>query len=234
MNGKQMVRFMIPALSFLLSAGCALRALENRENIEKEIPMKQVTWNIDNLESIGGHKTAIEGAPRVIESPGGKAVEFDGVDDAIFVEASPLAGAKAFTAEVVFCPYPGGMKEQRFFHMQENSSDNRIMFEIRLTDDNRWFLDTFIKMGEENHTLYAEESTHPVGPWYHAAIVVDGKEMRHYVNGVQELSQEIAFLPHGEGRTSIGVRINRVCWFKGAIRKARFTDRVLSPEEFMK
>jgi hypothetical protein len=28
--------------------------------------------------------------------------------------------------------------------------------------------------------------------------------------------------------------MNRVYWFKGAIRKARFTPRALTPEEFMR
>jgi hypothetical protein len=27
--------------------------------------------------------------------------------------------------------------------------------------------------------------------------------------------------------------MNRVFWFKGAVRKARFTPRALSPQEFM-
>lgn len=196
--------------------------------------MEHVVWEINNLDCIGGHKTTVAGSPRVIKTPVGKAVEFDGVNDALFVETNPLAGAKVFTAEVIFRPDENGLKEQRFFHMQEIGRENRILFEIRLTDDNQWFLDTYIRLGNGNYTLYAEEFKHPIGPWYHAAIVVDGKEMRHYVNGVRELAQELAFSPHGQGRTSIGVRINKVHWFKGAVRKARFTHRVLSPEEFLK
>jgi hypothetical protein len=39
--------------------------------------------------------------------------------------------------------------------------------------------------------------------------------------------------PLAAGRTSIGVRLNRVFWFKGAISKARFTARALAPAEFM-
>jgi hypothetical protein len=117
--------------------------------------------------------------------------------------------------------------------MQEKASDDRILFETRLTDDGRWFLDTFIKSGAGNHTLFAEEFKHPVGKWYHAAIVVDGKEMRHYVDGRQELATQIDYRPQKAGQTSLGVRINKVHWFKGAIRTVRFTKRVLEPKDFL-
>jgi hypothetical protein len=33
----------------------------------------------------------------VIETPAGRAVEFDGVDDALVVDVHPLAGAETFT-----------------------------------------------------------------------------------------------------------------------------------------
>ncbi len=57
--------------------------------------------------------------------------------------------------------------------------------------------------------------------------------MRHYVNGKMELAGKITIKPMGNGRTSIGVRQNKVFWFKGAVRKTRFTNRALSPTEFM-
>jgi len=191
------------------------------------------TWTLDNLQTLGGHRAFVVGAPRVIDAQDGRAVEFDGRRDALFVDRHPLAGASSFTAEVIFRPYADGGKEQRFLHMQEDGSEDRIMFEIRLTDDGRWFLDAYVKSGEEGYMLYATKHRHPIGPWYHAAIVVDGDEMRNYVNGVEELSTEIEFTPQREGRTSVGTRINEVSWFKGAVRKARFTPRVLPPEEFL-
>jgi len=42
------------------------------------------------------------------------------------------------------------------------------------------------------------------------------------------------FKPQKEGRTSIGVRINQVSWYKGAVRQVRITPRVLMPQEFLK
>jgi hypothetical protein len=65
------------------------------------------------------------------------------------------------------------------------------------------------------------------------AAVYDGHEFRNYVNGVQEGLAAIHFAPQGAGRSSVGVRMNLVNYFKGAIRVARFTRRALSPAEFL-
>jgi hypothetical protein len=196
-------------------------------------PAAAVTWNFTRLDEIGGHKTTLAGSPRLVDTVDGKAIEFDGIGDGVFVEFSPLTGLKQFTAEVIFRPYAGGAKEQRFLHFQEEGSDNRLLFEIRIVED-RWFLDTFIKSGGGNHTLFAEKSTHEIGPWYHAAVVVDGATMRHYVNGKEELSTPIKYEPQDNGRTSIGVRINKVSWFKGAVWQVRITPAVLSPRDFLR
>lgn len=194
---------------------------------------EQVIWRLDNLETIGGYPIVIEGDPRVIDTVSGTAIEFDGIDDGIFLDVHPLAGVSTFTVEVVFNPYRDGEPEQRFFHMQEDPSQERVMFETRLVDGDQWFLDTFIYSGEQKIPLYAEGHKHDVGSWYHAAIVVDESSFSHYVNGELELSEPIQFEAQEAGRTSLGVRINKVNWFKGAIRTARFTPRALTPDEFL-
>jgi len=51
----------------------------------------------DRLDRIGGHPTTVLGGPRVVETPVGNAIEFDGVHDALLVDAHPLAGADTFT-----------------------------------------------------------------------------------------------------------------------------------------
>jgi hypothetical protein len=193
----------------------------------------QEVWRLDNLESIAGHRVSVEGNPVVINTPAGKAIEFDGVDDGIFLDDNPLAGWSTFTVEVVFSPYPGGAPEQRYFHMQENRSDARVMFETRLVDDNLWFLDTFVKSGEQSIPLYAIDHQHEIGSWYHAAIVVNENSFSHFVNGQLELSEPIEYQAQQAGTTSLGVRLNKVHWFKGAIRTVRFTPRALAPEEFL-
>jgi len=197
---------------------------------EKE---QHVIWELDNLEEIGGHKVIVEGEPKVIDTPYGKALEFDGVDDGIFFDVHPLAGMTEFTVEVIFQPYADGQPEQRFFHMQEQETTERVMFETRLIEDNLWFIDTFMQSNDQNYTMFAIGNKHELGPWYHAAIVVDGKTFKHYVNGKMELGKEVEFTPQKPGRTSLGVRINKVYWYKGAIRKARFTPRAMSSDEFL-
>ena len=107
------------------------------------------------------------------------------------------------------------------------------MFETRLVEGDRWFLDTFIKSGQRSAVLYAENHIHDTGAWQHAAIVVDGETMRHFVDGQLELGESLLYEPQSTGRTSLGARINEVHWFKGAIRTVRFTPRALSPDEFL-
>lgn len=194
---------------------------------------EQIVWRFDNLDAVGGHAITVEGEPKVIDTPAGKAIEFDGVDDGLFLDVHPLAGMTTFTVEVVFRPYRSGAAEQRFFHMQEDPSQERVMFETRLVGEDQWFLDTFIYSGEQKIPLYAEEHKHSIDAWYHAAIVVDEASFRHYVNGELELAEPIRFESQASGRTSIGVRLNRIDWFKGAIRTARFTPRALAPEDFL-
>jgi len=211
---------------FVVVVLCSVAGLSQRSQ-------SSLTWKIDNLGKINGNAVSIVGHPQVIDAPGGKAIAFDGVGDSLLLNTNPLAGAEAFTVEAVFRPEVGGAKEQRWFHIQEDNSENRVLLETRLVGD-EWFLDTYIRSGENNRTLFAENFKHPLGAWYHVALVFDGKEMRHYVEGREEMSGPLTISPLTAGKTSIGVRMNRVYWFKGAVQKVRFTFRALQPSEFMK
>jgi hypothetical protein len=200
-------------------------------------PPDQVTWTFDRLDQIGGHPTTVSGHPRLIDTPKGKAVEFNGVDDAIFVDVHPLAGAATFTWEAVFRP-DGGNTEQRWFHLEENPADgantnSRMLFEIRVIDG-KWCLDAFNRSGDQEKALLNRQHLHSLGEWHHVAAVYDGTEFRSYVDGVQDGAFTIHLRPQGAGRTAVGVRINKLYYFKGAIRQARFTRRALAPSEFLK
>jgi Concanavalin A-like lectin/glucanases superfamily len=192
----------------------------------------EIVWKLDNLKKIGGVEATVVGDPRVTRSNEGKAILFDGTDDGVFLETNPVENAKAFTVEAIFRP-DGGNKEQRWFHIQQDDADNRVLLEIRVIGD-EWFLDTFIKSGENRLTHYAENFKHKIGAWYHVALVFDGSEMRHYVDGKLELAGKLAITPFGKGKTSLGVRQNKVHWFKGAIRRVRITKFALLPAKFMK
>jgi hypothetical protein len=187
-------------------------------------------WNFNNIEQIGQYKTKVTGSPVVIETPMGPAIEFDGKDDALFLETHPLAGFEEFTVEIIFRPDAGGLAEQRFFHMHTNDT-NRVIIETRLTGD-QWFFDTFIKSGKPQKTLYSEMFLHPLGKWYHVALTYKDTKMSHYVNGFEELTGNVKFIPVNEGTTSIGCRINQIYWFKGAIHKIRIASKAIPSENF--
>ena len=189
------------------------------------------TWRFDRIDNIGGHATTVLGEPRVVETPIGKAAEFDGVDDALVVPVHPLAGASTFTWEAIFRP-DGGQREQRWFHLQEEGSRNRLLFEIRVVED-QWFLDSyaFSPIGEK--ALMNRTALHPLRRWHHVAAVYDGTTFSNYVDGVKQGEAQVTLAPQGPGRTSVGVRINLVDYFKGAIHSSRFTRRALSPAEFL-
>jgi hypothetical protein len=126
------------------------------------------------------------------------------------------------------------VEAQRFFHLSENGSNNRVLFETRLPGDGTWLFDTFVESNAAGEALFNDMTPHPLDEWYHLACVIDGETQRHYVNGMHELSVDQQFSPPlMAGRTSIGVRINQLYFFKGAIRFARFTPSVLSPPEFL-
>lgn len=197
----------------------------------------QTVWTFDRLDRIGGIAPHIEGQPEIIATPIGKATQFDGVDDALFLDTHPLAGARTFTIEAVFRP-DGGAFEQRWLHLAENGpdgkpGDTRLMFEIRVVG-NSWYLDAFANGPGYKQTLVFPHTLYPVGQWYSVAQSFDGKTYRAYVDGILQGEAEIAFVPQGKGQTSAGTRINRRNYFHGAIRMARFTRRALRPTEFLK
>jgi len=216
--------------SLLATALSLLGAVLLSRTSESDTPV--IDWKIDNFQRIGGHPVTVLGNPQITSTDAGAALLFDGEGDAVVVHTNPIAGARSFTVEVVFRPDPGGAAEQRFLHMQSTET-RRLLIETRVRG-NDWFLDTFLKFDESDRTLQAKDRLHPLGEWCHAALVYDGREMHHYVNGVQEISGPVAFSPLGPGETSIGCRLNRVYWFKGAIRRIRVTHAVLGPEEFLK
>jgi len=210
---------------------------------------RQTTWTFDRLDTIGGLPVKVDGNPKVIDTPLGKAVEFDGVGDSLYIDEHPLAGAGQFTFEAIFRP-DGGAAEQRWFHLAERSAatgqlvtvtgsstqdaNARFLFELRVVDGDRWCLDAFVAGPGYNRALLFRDKLHPIGQWYHVASTYDGKVFRSYVNGELQGEAEVAFKPQGAGGTSVGTRMNHVNYFKGAVRQARFTPRALTPDEFLK
>jgi Concanavalin A-like lectin/glucanases superfamily len=200
-------------------------------------------WTFDHLNKVGGLPTTIIGHPHLIKAPVGKAVQFDGVGDALFIGENPLAGADAFTFEVIFRPERGGAEEQRWFDISEldpktgadevHDRENRYLFEIRVIGD-QWCLESLVRTPTGGKQLIDRQLLHPLDVWHHVAMVYDRNEFRSYINGVLEGKEAAHFEPIGPGHTSVGVRINKVYYFKGSVEEARFTRRALAPEEFLK
>ncbi|MFC1490833.1 LamG domain-containing protein [Candidatus Latescibacterota bacterium] len=228
--GSMKYLYVVLLLAAMITLSCS-----NENGKEARLGTGQIVWNINNLAVIGGHEIAITGFPNFIDTPSGKAIVFDGEQDGLQVTDHPLSRAEKFTLEIIFCPYPDGPKEQCVLHLQEDGSENRLLVKTRLTDDNQWYLETFMSSADGNQTLSDSTQVHPLGEWFNGTLVFDGVEARLYVNGVLEFSAEIPdFTPYQEGLISIGVSKNKTYWFKGAIIKTCFTRSALSPEEFLK
>ena len=182
-----------------------------------------IVWRLEDAKRVGGQATTVLGSPRAIVEEGSKALHFNGTSDGLIVPRNPIQGLAAFTIEVRFKPDADGPAAQRFVHL-EDARENRALIETRVTPDKQWYLDTFLYSHptEKGVTLVDQAKLHPCGRWYWAALVYDGKVMSHFVDGVFEQQGEIAFGPMVEGRTSVGVRLNQVFWYKGAIAEVRF------------
>lgn len=193
-------------------------------------------WTVDNLTSIGGYSVTLFGNPRVKELPFGKAVEFDGIDDGILVHGYPLNKESSFTAEVVFNPYDAfpANREQRFMHVQSpTQKGRRFLIELRLNQKKEWFIDTHIQADSTSLTCLAEEFPHPVDQWYHVVFAYADGVARHYVNGVEEMRGTVEYIPVDSASVSLGMRMNAVSFFKGAIHSVAFSRHTLAPGEFL-
>lgn len=188
-----------------------------------------VVWKFGDVKHVDGHDTEVLGAPRVVDG----AAVFDGAKDGVFLPLNPVEGRAAFTIEMLFSPASGGPAEQRVVHVQDGPG-SRILMEIRLTPQAKWSLDAFLLSGTHSLALLDRTKEHTADAWHWVVLRYDGKIMTSFVDGVQELQGEVAFAPMAAGQTSVGVRQNKVFWFKGAIREVRFTPAALAVEKLQK
>ncbi|WP_209401856.1 LamG domain-containing protein [Pseudozobellia sp. WGM2] len=214
--------------SFVLLLGLAFPSSLQSQNEQK---VKFVEWSIVDLLKSKSDTVQIHGSPSFVDGPYGNAVYFDGVNDALFLDAMPIDSLKNFTVEMIFNPASGGPFEQRILHMGE-VSDDRILLEIRALE-NDWYFDGFAASGTNKTALIDENFLHPLNEWHHVAFIVTTDSLRTYVNGQLELNEPYSFKPILSGRSSIGVRLNKRSWYKGFVYKIRITSKQLSPEDFM-
>jgi len=199
----------------------------------------QEVWRFDQTASLGGHATKALGHPQVVTTELGKAVQFNGLDDALLVNVHPLAGAKTWTWEMIFRPDADGAAAQRVFHLQSRDPatgaeiTDRLLFEIRIVQG-QWCLDSFALSAGQRVTLLNCEKLHPLGQWFRVTAVYDGATLQNYVGDELQGEAEVKLAPQLAGHSSVGVRIDLRDYFKGAILEARFTPRALATQEFLK
>jgi len=186
-------------------------------------------WSLDQTEKIGGLTPTVLGHPKVIHEGPAAALEFDGKQDGIILPVTAFGGLRAFTIELQIRPASDGAPEQRFFHTQD-SAGSRTLLEIRLTPEKKWALDTFLfSNGKTGLPLLDRTLLHSADEWHWVALRYDGERMTSFVDGKEELTGLVEFPPMlTTGEASIGVRLNRVFWFKGAIREVRISPAALT------
>ena len=184
---------------------------------------KTITWHLKDTRQIGQFSPIVLGNPAVKVEGKDSSIYFNGINDGLVVPIIPIEGWSAFTIEVLFKPDSDGSPAPRFIHF-EDTALNRGTFELRLTKNSQWYFDGFLKNGKTNKGLTLIDSTqlHPANKWYWAALVYDGAKMYSYINGQKELEGKIDFPPMTKGNISLGVRLNKVNWFKGQIREIHF------------
>lgn len=188
-------------------------------------------WLVSDLLEERSEEMWVVGNPLTKSEGCRTAVFFDGKCDGIFMDVMPLTGLQQFTIEVVFKPERGGNFEQRFFHCGETEGD-RVLLELR-ANEHDWYFDAFIKAGDQSVAMIDPAFTHPLDQWYRVAFVVNQGELSTYVNGKKELAATIRFTPIQTGKSSLGVRLNHLSWFKGAIEQVRITPKALNAEELL-
>ena len=167
------------------------------------------------------HGVLTNGAAFTDSAKVGPAFIFDGVDD--YVATPSMNIGSNFTVELWINPTTAAGYEELIGNNASSANFGVLYF---VNDRVEYWQSGGIKAFTPGNSV-------PLNTWTHVALVYDGTTMRHYVDGKEELSGPLTIEPLTAGRTSMGVRMNRVFWFKGAIRKARFTRSALAPKDFM-
>jgi len=194
-----------------------------------------VIWEVNNLDNISGYKPLVLGAPVKIADKESGSLFFDGVDDGLIIPSLPIEGWDKFTIEVLLKPAADGPSDPRFIHFEDEAL-NRGTMELRITPEGEWYLDAFLKNGRINKGLTLIDSTllQPCNDWYWTALVYDGTKMQSYVNGIKQLEGEVLMPVFSGGRLSVGVRLNKVNWYKGLIKEIRFHPSAMKEAELQR
>ena len=190
-----------------------------------------ITWKLNDTIDVGGRKPVVLGAPQIVKADSINGLLFDGTKDGLIIAANPLQELKNFTIEFLFKPMESTSIEPRMMHIQDEKG-NRCTIELRLTSNGNWYLDTFLKNGNTNKGLSLIDSTkeHRCNKWYWVALEFNGTKMISYVNSQKEGEGLVSLDAMTSGQTSIGVRLNKINWFRGQISEIRFHSVALKDQ----
>jgi len=182
-----------------------------------------IIWKLNDTLDVGGRKPVVLGAPLSVKADSINGLFFDGTKDGLIVPVNPLRELNNFAIEILFKPMESTSTAPRMMHIQDEKG-NRCTIELRLTSKGNWYLDTFLKNGNTNKGLSLIDSTkeHPCNDWYWVALIYDGTKMTSYVNSQKEGEGMVSLDAMTSGETSLGVRLNKINWFRGQISEIRF------------
>ena len=181
----------------------------------------QSIWRIDNLDAHrrprgeGGRRARV-----VVQTDAGPAVEFDGADDGLVLDVeSARRAARVHHRGRLSSRQPTARGTALPALRRRRHSENRALIELRMLPGGRWCARHLPAARRRRLTLLDRERTHPAG-----RVARGGADLRRQDDDAlrgrraRRARGDVAFTPLAAGRTSIGVRQNRVSWFKGRIR----------------
>ncbi len=189
-----------------------------------------VDWKLTTGRFAAGQFIGVEGQPTPQVDGTLTYTQFNGHSDGYFIQDNPVAGMKTFTIEMKIRADLDGATEPRFLNINDVAG-GRITMELRQVPDGRWALDVFFLQKPSRIQLMDVTKLHPGGVWHWVAMTYDGKTMISYIDGQKELSADGELKPMDKGEMSLGVRLNRIFWFKGGIAEFKATPRALAPAE---
>lgn len=156
-----------------------------------------------------------------------KGISFNGRDTGIWLYDISFREVSSFVVDVRFEPFGNSPEEQRFFHIQDPSSENRFLLETRVTSDGHWFADTYFEVGDKSILLQDSRLMHPCDEQHRYTAAYDGATLSQYINGELELKDTVPGLKLPDSATvSIGIRGSNEYPYKGIINSIFFYPNI--------
>ncbi|GAB3469900.1 hypothetical protein GCM10027436_86930 [Actinophytocola sediminis] len=174
-----------------------------------------------------GHKAVLSSGYRVTGGKYGRGVWFDGVEDVARTQPSPAFDTRQFTVEAWTLPSSFRDVWQTAVAIERPSGDN-YRLSVSTPDNGAGAAVTVSGQG----SVITTENFLSVDLWAHIALVVDGEQMRLYVNGILMGTEAVASgsQPSG-GSVWLGGRPDADQLLHGILDEVRVYNRPLTQAE---